>query len=228
MGARGQRGWSMTETVLVVGIMVVLGVGVMSKFSATARQAAVSAASLDVRTLAGAVEAAYSHRADFSGLSSASFVPMAPDGLLKGGELRTDFGPIVLAEETGATPGVQEPSFRITLRGLDPASCSELTARTSEAFHQIWIGGQAVGGGASFVPAMAVAECARAATTDVGFVHRRRKSWVPCFEFGTRETEIGCPSGMIGSRTERTVYSCPTGYEPGVWGAPVQGRDTCV
>lgn len=228
MGERGQRGWSMSETVLVVGIVAVLGAGVLSKFSATARQASVSAAVQDAKLIAGAVEAAYSYKSDFAGLSAETFLPMAPDGLKRGGELRTDFGPILLAPETGSTPGVQEPSFRITARGLDPASCSELTARAAESFHQIWIGGQAVGGGASFVPAMAIAECSRSERVDVGFVHRRRKPWVPCFELGTRETEIGCPSGMIGSRTERSVYSCPTGYEPGVWSPPVPGRDTCA
>ena len=85
MGKRGQRGWSMSETVLVVGIVAVLGAGVLSKFSATARQASVSAAAQDVKLIAGAVEAAYSYKSDFAGLSSETFLPMAPDGLKRGG-----------------------------------------------------------------------------------------------------------------------------------------------
>ena len=54
MGKIGPRGWSMSETILVVGIVAVLGAGVLSKFSATARQASVSAAAQDVKLMAGA------------------------------------------------------------------------------------------------------------------------------------------------------------------------------
>lgn len=227
----GQRGWTLAETALVMALATT--VGAVSLKAAAGGMAAADATilSADMRTLAKAVEDSRAHLPDFSGLTADSFKANAPERLVVDGRLSVGLGmgEVALAAEAPNVPGVSSPSYRISVAGMPGRVCSAAAASLASAFDKLEIGGVDVGAGDAYRPDEAARACGSAprAGTTVAVVSKRRGAWVACMSLGERLTEGACPAPKTGKIVYSETYSCPSGYEPGAWSAPVKKEDLC-
>lgn len=222
MYLRENRGYTMIEIILVISIGLAMIIAGMIFTSRMVTQQEVAEVADDLRAYADAIESTYALSEDFSGVSPDSAASVAPERLLReGGLVRHKLGGTVSFHTIPFGGPPIKPRFELRVDGLSRRECSQLASDLSPHFQTVSVGGLDVRGD----PAAASAACH---DNQVIVIQRERGARAePCNE-KTRQIAEACPSGDTGKVFFVERYSCPTGYEPGIWGAREETGRTCV
>ena len=213
------KGFSLLESLLVLLVLILAGLGVYKMFSPSSTQAAIKMEQNNVNEMVEGIFNAYTTASDFSTISTATTAGILGLDLDSNNTLNTRVKTRMTVEPS--TTLSANDSFDLNYESVSTPTCIGLTKALSSASNGVFIGNntsiQTVDGKIANENQI-IQQCGANATTKLTFRFMGQKrsftatTMNSCICAPTSETQnIACPSGSSGTITQRRTGLCTGG-----------------
>lgn len=138
-----QRGFTLIEILIVIAIAAGMLFGIFTVANRIGERSAINEFSSNMNVLAAETSAAFRAQGHFTGVTVPVLLGMRapPVTMVSGTEIRSPWGPVLVAAETVASTG---DGVRFTVNAVPAAACSNLVTAAHGAFSRVLIGGASV------------------------------------------------------------------------------------
>ncbi len=166
-----QRGWGLVETMLTLGALSALSLGIYMVLSPASAAAQAKREQDNLRDLSTAVDRSFGLLGSFEGVSASRVVQdgLAPTRMVEGEALRTAWGTsVTVAPHTVNAPG---DGFVVVYPFAPADVCPRLAAAVARDAYDIRVEGVSVYDGGQLNPSATAAACGQADTATMEFVY---------------------------------------------------------